>query len=141
MSVLPAKNVMKDTSSGSRPLAAALAAFGLALGLAMATPGAALAHAIIQSATPAANATVAGPDVDVALRYNSRLDQQRSRLSVTLPDGTLRPLPVIQTPADPAVLTARLQGLTAGAYVLHWQVLAIDGHMTRGNVPFTVGER
>jgi methionine-rich copper-binding protein CopC len=25
-----------------------------------------------------------------------------------------------------------------GAYVLRWQVLAVDGHITRGDVPFTV---
>ncbi|MEI6557366.1 MAG: copper resistance CopC family protein [Rhodospirillaceae bacterium] len=111
------------------------------LALAAVWPGAATAHAIIQMATPAVNATVPGPDVDVVLRYNSRLDLQRSRLSVTLPDGTLKPLPLIANPADPAALAARLQGLTAGAYVLHWQVLAVDGHMTRGNVPFSVGQR
>jgi hypothetical protein len=27
---------------------------------------------------------------------------------------------------------------TPGAYVVRWQVLAIDGHITRGDVPFTV---
>jgi hypothetical protein len=26
----------------------------------------------------------------------------------------------------------------AGPYVVRWQVLAIDGHITRGDVPFTV---
>jgi hypothetical protein len=30
--------------------------------------------------------------------------------------------------------------LTPGVYVLRWQVLAIDGHITRGDVPFTVME-
>jgi len=28
--------------------------------------------------------------------------------------------------------------LAPGAHVLRWQVLAIDGHITRGDVPFTV---
>ena len=124
----------------ARAFALALA-LALALGVAAAWPGTAAAHAIIQSAAPAANAKVDGPDVDVLLRYNSRLDQQRSRLTVTLPDGGLRPLRVVQNPAEPAALAARLVGLAPGAYVLHWQVLAVDGHMTRGNVPFTVGER
>ena len=27
---------------------------------------------------------------------------------------------------------------TPGAYVVRWQVLAVDGHITRGDVPFTV---
>jgi len=29
-------------------------------------------------------------------------------------------------------------GLAAGAYRLRWQVLASDGHITRGEIPFTV---
>jgi methionine-rich copper-binding protein CopC len=37
------------------------------------------------------------------------------------------------------VLTATVT-LTPGTYVLRWQVLAIDGHITRGDVPFTVTE-
>jgi methionine-rich copper-binding protein CopC len=28
--------------------------------------------------------------------------------------------------------------LAAGAYRLRWQVLASDGHITRGEIPFTV---
>lgn len=136
------KRKMKN-DPGRRRALARLTAPVLALGVALAAawPGTAAAHAIIQSAVPAAGATVAGPDIDVLLRYNSRLDLQRSRLTVTLPDGSLRPLPVIQNPAEPAALAAKLSGLAAGSYILHWQVLAVDGHMTRGNVPFTVGER
>ena len=131
----------KNMGPCGRPAGPWLTAVALALGImaAMVRPETAEAHAIIQSAAPTANSTVAGPDVDVLLRYNSRLDQQRSRLTITLPDGTLKPLPVIQNPADPASLVARLRGLPDGAYILHWQVLAVDGHMTRGNIPFTVG--
>ena len=28
--------------------------------------------------------------------------------------------------------------LKPGAYTLRWQALALDGHITRGDVPFTV---
>ncbi len=131
-------------SNRGRRWAGALRAFCvLALGV-MATvgwSGQVQAHAIIQSATPAAGSKVAGPDVDVALRFNSRLDLRRSRLSLTLPDGSRKPLSAANNPAEPAQLGVRLQGLASGGYVLHWQVLAVDGHMTRGNIPFTVGER
>jgi len=37
----------------------------------------------------------------------------------------------------PDILAAHLD-LTPGSYVLRWQVLAVDGHITRGDVPFTV---
>ncbi|MFI4981818.1 MAG: copper resistance protein CopC, partial [Nevskiales bacterium] len=30
---------------------------------------------------------------------------------------------------------------TPGAYVVRWQVLSVDGHITRGDVPFTVTGR
>lgn len=102
-------------------------------------PAAASAHAIIEAAVPAVGATVQGPDVAVALRFNSRLDHQRSRISVKTPGGESRPVPLDLTDADPATLSARITGLAPGAYLLHWQVLAVDGHMTRGDIPFVVG--
>jgi methionine-rich copper-binding protein CopC len=38
------------------------------------------------------------------------------------------------------VLLARAD-LSPGAYSVRWQVLAVDGHITRGEVPFTVRDR
>jgi len=61
----------------------------------------------------------------------------RSRLTLYLPDGGNRPLS--QAPdAAPDVIDAKAVGLAPGAYRLRWQVLAIDGHITRGDIPFTV---
>jgi methionine-rich copper-binding protein CopC len=36
------------------------------------------------------------------------------------------------------MLAALVSGLAPGQYRLRWQVLAIDGHLTRGDIPFTV---
>lgn len=131
------------TSGGGADVKGIRIAWALAVvaGLALGAPTLADAHAIIESATPAVGAVVSGPDFDVTLRYNSRLDHRRSRLSLTGPDGGTRSLPIILPATDPASLSARATGLASGAYVLHWQVLAVDGHMTRGNIPFTVGGR
>jgi methionine-rich copper-binding protein CopC len=30
--------------------------------------------------------------------------------------------------------------LATGVYVLRWQVLAVDGHITRGDIPFSVDQ-
>jgi methionine-rich copper-binding protein CopC len=99
---------------------------------------AARAHAILMESTPAVNATVAGPAVDVMLRYNTRIDGTRSRLTLTLPDRSTQVLPITETATEDAlVTTARL---APGLYSLRWQVLAVDGHITRGDVPFTVGD-
>ena len=37
----------------------------------------------------------------------------------------------------PDIIDAHLD-LTPGAYIIRWQVLAVDGHITRGDVPLTV---
>jgi copper resistance protein D len=55
------------------------------------------AHAILMESTPAANATVAGPAVDFTLRYNTRIDGTRSRLTLTLPDRSTQVLPITET--------------------------------------------
>lgn len=101
----------------------------------MATP--AQAHAIIVSAVPAAGATVAGPDLDLAFTFNVRIDVGRSKLTLTAPDGTSSDI-VILANDSPAVLAGHLTGLLAGAYSVRWQVLATDGHITRGDINFTV---
>ena len=98
------------------------------LGGALAAPLPALAHAVLVDSTPAPNGHVPAGPLAIVFRYNSRIDAGRSKLTLTAPGqdgGTTTRL------AAPATLTP-------GDYTLHWQVLAIDGHITRGNVPFTV---
>lgn len=98
-------------------------------------PGAARAHAILLESQPAARGTVAGGAVTVTLRFNSRIDQGRSRLALRS-GGKERVLAVAPSGAED-VLAAQAD-LAPGDYVLRWQVLAVDGHITRGDVPFQV---
>jgi methionine-rich copper-binding protein CopC len=109
----------------------------LVIALLAASSRPALAHAVLLSSTPQKNGAVSGPDITINLKYNSRVDGARSTLSLLKPDGTVEK---IGTPAQPApdVLSATGHGLAKGAYVLRWQVLATDGHITRGEVPFQV---
>ncbi len=95
------------------------------------------AHAILISSTPTAGAHVSGPEADVKLRFNSRVDSKRSSLVLVAPNGQRETLQInAQSPPDS--LTSHVKGLKAGPYTLRWQVLAIDGHITRGEVPFAV---
>ena len=107
--------------------------------MAAVAPVAAAAHAIVIASKPAVDAVVSGTSVPIELRYNSRIDQQRSRLTLVRPDGTSATLPLGAETA-PDLLTTSASGLAPGAYRLHWQVLSIDGHITRGDIPFTVSE-
>lgn len=103
----------------------------------LAAPHGASAHAIIVSSQPAAGATIGKDAVAIRLRFNSRIDHARSRLKLLAPDGAEQALtPAADTPADE--LDAEAKSLTPGAWRLHWQVLSVDGHITRGDIPFTV---
>lgn len=103
--------------------------------LALASIG--FAHAVLVEASPEPNATVAGPEIGFRLRFNSRIDSQRSRLSLVLPDRSVRRL-TLEPQVSPATLSSHTAGLHTGPYTLRWQVLAADGHITRGEVVFQV---
>jgi methionine-rich copper-binding protein CopC len=97
----------------------------------------AFAHAIIVFSNPAVNAQVKGPDVPLTLRFNSRIDQERSRLTLTTATG--QTIAIKMTPlAPPDTLQGVAAGLAPGSYTLRWQVLAVDGHITRGDIVFRV---
>ncbi|TWB60212.1 copper resistance CopC family protein [Bradyrhizobium sacchari] len=103
----------------------------------LAHPSASQAHAIIVSSSPAAGATVSGDTVAIRLHFNSRIDHARSKLTLLAPNGASRVLtPASDAPADELNADAKL--LPAGAWHLRWQVLSVDGHITRGDIPFTV---
>jgi len=107
--------------------------------LAALAPAVAMAHAIVIKSDPAVDATVAGASVPIALRFNSRIDQERSRVTLYGPDGKSATLPLAPS-TSPDLLTGTASGLAPGDYRLHWQVLSVDGHITRGDIPFKVSE-
>jgi len=93
------------------------------------------AHAILIDSTPAPLAHVPAGHLAVSFRYNSRIDAARSKLVLMHAETSTRVAQhgggnndTLQAPLD----------LTPGEYVIKWQVLATDGHITRGRVPFTV---
>jgi hypothetical protein len=117
----------------SRFVAAVVAVCGIALF----APGVASAHAVLVESQPGVNSTVSGPEIAVLLKYSSRVDLEHSTLTLLDPDGKVQKVSIEGEP-KPGVLSAKLTGLIKGAYVLRWQVLATDGHVTRGKVPFQV---
>ena len=100
-------------------------------------PRVASAHAVLVQSSPSADAVVQGPDVPITMKFNSRVDASRSTLLLSTPDGQSKPL-AIDSQSAPDMLTAKASQLAAGKYAIQWQVLAVDGHITRGHIAFTV---
>ncbi|MGB7732023.1 MAG: copper resistance CopC family protein [Candidatus Acidiferrum sp.] len=94
-------------------------------------------HAVLKESSPAANSKVKGPDVPIILKYNVRIDAKLSKIQLLNPDNSVSDLQ-IGAQSSPDTVNASATGLKPGAYTIRWQVLAPDGHITRGAVPFTV---
>src|SRR3954449_13545349 len=102
----------------------AVGALALAALAACLLPRRAAAHAILEDSQPPPRGSVPAGPIAFHLRFNSRIDRPRSRLTLIRPDKSRGDLPIV--PDDPPdVLTAKAT-LKPGAYVLRWQVLAID---------------
>lgn len=95
------------------------------------------AHAILMESKPKANTTITGSEVPIWLRFNVRVDGSRSRLQLIGPNGSAVSMQAAKQTA-PNILESRATGLKPGAYKLRWQVLASDGHISHGEVAFTV---
>lgn len=109
----------------------------LALAVSLLNPSFSRAHAVLVESSPALKSSVAGPDVPLKLRFNVRIDAARSRLTLVDPGGSSQTLD-INKQESPEIISAEAKGLHPGLYRLRWQVLASDGHITRGEIPFTV---
>lgn len=126
----PLPSNLKTALPGRRRLLAGLAA---AL---VGAPLPALAHAILVDSEPAVLGRVAAGHIVLRLRYNSRVDAARSRLLLVRPDKSQAPLAIGPDSTENVLVSEAT--LAPGEYTVRWQVLAVDGHITRGDLPFTV---
>ncbi len=116
-------------------LVAPILAAPIGVALILLAPAAASAHAILMQSDPPDRSTVPAGPRNLVLRYNSRIDHTRSRL--TLQGTNAQKVLPLEDGSGPDVLAAKAD-LSPGDYVVHWQVLATDGHLTRGDLRFRV---
>ncbi|WP_192554176.1 copper resistance CopC family protein [Dyella acidiphila] len=95
------------------------------------------AHAILTDSTPKPNGTLAAGHVAMVFKYNSKIDQHRSRITLVKADKSESVLTIVTDGSKPNELDTSAD-LAPGSYTIRWQALALDGHITRGDVPFTV---
>lgn len=96
-----------------------------------------LAHARLQSATPANGATVSAPRM-VSLTFSERFAAPFS--SVEVEDGRGRAVSLTRAVSeDGKTLGGTFAApLPAGTYRVTWAIAAADGHRMTGNYSFTV---
>jgi methionine-rich copper-binding protein CopC len=112
----------------------------LAVGLLAAGPLApAGAHAVLDTAVPAARSTVRVSPKEITLTFTERLEPAFSIIRVLdakgkqVDDNNSR-----IDAADAASLRVSLPPLAAGRYRVSWRVLSIDTHVTKGEFTFDV---
>lgn len=107
-----------------------------AVALAPAAP--AFAHAHVVSSTPAANAAIAAPK-KVSVTFSEKLVPAFSKLEISMV-GMKMAVPVKSAvSADGKTLTATPTGaFMKGSYVIKWSAAAVDGHKSKGTIPFKI---
>ena len=104
-------------------------------------PVAALAHAHLVRAVPAAGGTVTTAPNEVTLRFNERLERAFS--SVVVRDAAGKQVnkgDAAVDRSDRTIMRVMLQPLEPGVYKVEWQALSADTHKVNGDFTFTVGE-
>ena len=116
--------------------------FFFAVLIALLLPTAAFAHALLLRSTPKVHETLHDHTPAIELHFNSRIDGPRSKLTLTATDDPTAKHPIALKPpvqtAPETLVSAPAAPLANGAYTLHWIVLASDGHISRGEIPFTI---
>jgi copper transport protein len=109
----------------------------LVLAVLLASPAVALAHAVLQSASPAADSVnVAAPD-RIALLFNEPVQVLGLRLIDAA--GVDHSPPSAPDVRDGQVTWPLPQRLPDGRYLVSWRVASLDGHIIGGTFTFAVG--
>ena len=102
---------------------------------------AALAHAHLVRATPAAGGTVQAAPSEVMLRFSEKLEPKFS--SVIVRDSTDQQVDKGDAAVDKAdrmVIRVLLPPLQPGFYKVEWKAMSADTHKVNGDFTFKVGE-
>ena len=102
---------------------------------------AALAHAHLVRATPAAGGTVQAAPTEVMLRFSEKLEPKFSSVIVRDSEGKqVSKGDAIVDKSDRMVIRASLQPLEPGVYKVEWRAMSADTHKVNGDFTFKVGE-
>ena len=97
----------------------------------------ALAATQLVASNPQTGAIVSRHNISFWLRFNKRVENAQCSVSLQMPTGEHRTLPLqAQTASDQ--IEASGTDLRSGSYVLNWQILTPEEPATSGTVSFSV---
>lgn len=100
---------------------------------------AAMAHAMLDHATPAVGSTVHGAPAKVELWFTEELEPAFSSIKVTDANGNqVDRQDKATAPGDNSRLSVSLPALQPGAYKVAWRAVSVDTHVTEGDYMFEV---
>lgn len=100
---------------------------------------AALAHAVLKEASPAAGAVLDTPPAQIRLLFNEALEAEFSKITLTDGAGVVLATPAAKVePGHPESLLLETPALAAGTWQVQWSTLTRDGHRTKGGYAFRV---
>ena len=96
------------------------------------------AHAFLDRAEPKVGSRLTAPPTEVRLWFTQALEPSLCVVKIDGPPGFGGTKPAATAP-DPRELVVLLgKPVPAGRYVVHWQVVSVDSHMTQGDFGFQV---
>jgi methionine-rich copper-binding protein CopC len=108
----------------------------VAVALAPAAP--ALAHAHVVASTPAANAAIAAPK-QVSVTFSEKLVPAFSKLEISMAGMDMNVPVKTAVSKDGKTMTGTPQGaFMKGSYVINWSAASVDGHKSKGSIPFKI---
>jgi copper transport protein len=130
---------------GSRPgwLRRIGAVLGILVGVLLATPGTASAHAVLLATTPGGFQILNTPPAEVTLRFSETIDVSLAEIQLIGPGGA----PVagvskpVHPPGKPDTVAANLPpNLANGTYTVTYRITSGDSHPVEGAFAFSIGE-
>lgn len=105
--------------------------------VAIALPGAALAHGLLRSSSPAAQSVLTSPPRVIRLTFTEAPELTFTRIRLVGPAGdvALGPLEILPGMVAAATIPGVLE---PGVYRVEWRTAGADGHPVTGQFPFTV---
>lgn len=106
--------------------------------IALVAAGPALAHALLESATPPVGGTAAAPS-EIRITFSEGIEPKFSGVALSGASGAVPVGKASVAPGDNKVMVVKIgRKLAPGAYTVKWHAVSVDTHHTQGDFDFTV---